>query len=105
MTLGNRYILAITCNIQKCSKSPSKHNSTDYLCHIPNVVAYSLLHRVTTANPRHCGAAVRWAQHHEYAATPILPFVEAIPHDESGTWCVGCAISECANIVVLGRLL
>ena len=54
MTLGTQYILAITCNIQKCSKSPSELNSTDYLCHIPNIVAYSLLHRAATAYQRHC---------------------------------------------------
>ena len=46
--------------------------------------------------------ALHGAQHHEYAATPILPFVETIPHDESRTWYVGYAISKCANIVFWG---
>ena len=43
--------------------------------------------------------ALHWAQRREYAATPILPSMEIIAHDESGIWYVGCAINECANIV------
>ena len=100
MTLGTRHILAITYNIQKYSKSPSTLNSTHYLCLIPDVVAYSILHRVVTAYPwhyvQHCiGHRIMNMLPTQYC----LDWRLYIPHDESGTWYVGCAISKCGNIV------
>ena len=41
-------------------------------------------------------------QHREDAATPILPSLKSIPHDESEIWYVGCTINKCADIVFWG---
>ena len=41
MTPSTQYILTVTCNIQKCSKSPSKLSDTYYFCGILDVVVYS----------------------------------------------------------------
>ena len=38
---STRYVLAITCSIQKYCTSPCKLHGTNYLCCIPDVLAYS----------------------------------------------------------------